>query len=151
MTGLTAPAYRRLSPQPVRDPALRARLKRLAATTPGLVLTADEGLPRTHGKRSSRLPLTGLARLRIRGKPTYLLTYGDIAEDRPASLVLVQNGRPSQVWLGCGVRVHFFCLNGFTFLAWHYQDCGSGRRGLYVYLLDGESPAPVYINADFSG
>jgi hypothetical protein len=151
VTGLMHPDYRRLSPRPVRDPALIAHLKRLAATTPGLMLTVDEGPTPTPGKRSSRLPLANLDRLPGRGRPTYLLTYGGIGEDQPASLVLIRNGRPSQMWLGCGVRLHFFSLNGFTFLAWYYQDCDSGRRGLYVYLLDGEIPMPVYVNADFSG
>lgn len=151
VTGLINPDYRRISPRPVRDPTRVIHLKRLAATAPGLKLNVDEDLAPSPGKRNQRLPLASLDRLRIRGKTTFLLTYGGITEDQPASLILIRNGKPSQVWLGCGAHLHFFSLNGFTFLAWYYQDCGSGRRGLYVYLLDGETPMPVYVNADFSG
>ena len=62
-----------------------------------------------------------------------------------------RQSRASQLWLGCDVRPWFFRFGGYCFLAWDYQDCDSGRRGTYVYLLDGREPLPVHVNADYSG
>jgi len=99
----------------------------------------------------ARLPLVRAERLPGTPKPTYVLTYGGQGVGQPASLVIVRQGRASQVWLGCGVRPCYFRLGRYFFLAWDYQDCDCGRRGTYVYLLNGRVPLPVYMNADLSG
>lgn len=149
VVGGRRPDYRRLALQPVSDPAVAARLQQLVGDSPEIMLPADN--PAATGPGGPRLPLARLERLPGPGQPAYVLTYGGLSREQPATLVVVRNGRPHQFWLGCGVTPVFFRLGSRPFLAFGYQDCDTGRRGVYVHRLDGQAPLPVCVNLDFSG
>ncbi len=142
--------YRRVVARPVHDRKLVRRLQDRARRA-GFMLEGPQSLPGASDASLARLPLVRAARLPGTSKPTYILTYGGQDAGRPASLVIVRQGRASQIWLGCDVLPRFFRLGGYFFFAWDYQDCESGRRGTYVYLLNGRIPVPVHVNADLSG
>lgn len=142
--------YRRVVARPVHDRKLVLRLRDRARCS-GLMLKAPKSMPGSSDASLAPLALVRAERLPGTPKPTYVLTYGGQDVGQPASLVIVQRGRASQVWLGCGVEPRFFRLGSYFFLAWDYQDCESGRRGTYVYLLNGRVPVPVRVNDDLSG
>lgn len=142
--------YRRVVARPVHDRKLIRRLQHRARRA-GFMLEAPKSLSGASDASLARLSLVRAARLPGTTKPTYVLTYGGQDAGQPASLVIVRQGRASQIWLGCDVRPWFFRLGRYFFLAWNYQDCDSGRRGTYVSLLNGRVPVPVHVNADLSG
>lgn len=148
--GLDRSDYRRVVGRPVRDRKLVLRLQNRARRA-GLMPEAAKPSPGASDARPGRLPLVRAERLPGTPKPAYVLFYGGQDVGQPASLVIVRQGRASPLWLGCDVSPWFFRLGRYFFLAWNYQDCVSGRRGTYIYLLNGRVPLPVHVNDDLSG